>query len=74
MGSKEITQSKEQTDDTAISFDSTSRIKGDLQWRSSQHIDFENDVDRPLCTHDLVCWAFQISRGMAYLASRRVCF
>lgn len=27
---------------------------------------------RSVCTSDLVCWAFQIARGMDYLSSRKV--
>jgi FMS-like tyrosine kinase 1 len=27
---------------------------------------------RPVCTSDLVCWSFQIARGMDYLSSRKV--
>ncbi|RZF38825.1 hypothetical protein LSTR_LSTR000528 [Laodelphax striatellus] len=28
--------------------------------------------DQPLCTQDLLCWSFQIARGMEYLATRKV--
>ncbi|XP_039294536.1 vascular endothelial growth factor receptor 1 isoform X2 [Nilaparvata lugens] len=28
--------------------------------------------EQPLCTQDLLCWSFQIARGMEYLANRKV--
>jgi hypothetical protein len=35
-----------------------------------------NQVQDPsrqqLCTRDLICWSFQISRGMEYLQNRKV--
>lgn len=40
-------------------------------WRSNYHGDYQGSV-RPICTKDLLCWSFQVARGMDYLASRRV--
>jgi len=34
--------------------------------------DYHHVDVRPIKTTDLLCWAFQISRGMEYLASRKV--
>ncbi|GLV35679.1 PDGF- and VEGF-receptor related [Carabus blaptoides fortunei] len=41
------------------------------EWRSNYRGDYKGDV-RPISTHDLLCWAFQVARGMEYLASRKV--
>lgn len=46
----------------------------ETQLRSNYLGDYENENVKPLCAHDLICWSFQVSRGMAYLASRKVCF
>jgi FMS-like tyrosine kinase 1 len=40
-------------------------------WRTSYGMDYKGPA-RPVCTSDLVCWAFQIARGMDYLSSRKV--
>lgn len=75
MVSNGIVQSKERNDNgTQSSCDSNLCAEEEPQRHSRCHGDLENDVDMPLCTHDLISWAFQVSRGMAYLASRRVCF
>ncbi|XP_048480770.1 vascular endothelial growth factor receptor 1 isoform X3 [Plutella xylostella] len=43
------------------------------EWRSNYESDYsEGRSPRPLCSRDLLCWAFQIARGMDYLASRKV--
>lgn len=31
-----------------------------------------NDLSRSVTTSDLLCWSFQVARGMQYLASRKV--
>lgn len=40
-------------------------------WRSNYKMDYKGPV-RTVTTTDLVCWSFQIARGMEYLASRKV--
>jgi hypothetical protein len=41
------------------------------EWRSNYRSDYKGTT-RPVCTRDLLCWAFQVARGMDYLASRKV--
>lgn len=41
-------------------------------WRSNYRGDYRNATVRPIKTSDLLCWSFQIARGMEYLASRKV--
>ncbi|XP_045479289.1 vascular endothelial growth factor receptor 1-like isoform X2 [Harmonia axyridis] len=41
------------------------------EWRSNYKADYKGTV-RPIATKDLLAWAFQVSRGMEYLASRKV--
>lgn len=40
-------------------------------WRSNYKMDYKGP-QRIVTTTDLVCWSFQIARGMDYLASRKV--
>ena len=40
-------------------------------WRSNYKMDYKGPA-RTITTTDLLCWAFQVSRGMQYLASRKV--
>lgn len=40
-------------------------------WRSNYGMDYKGPA-RSVCTSDLACWAFQVARGMDYLASRKV--
>lgn len=40
-------------------------------WRSNYKMDYKGPV-RTVTTTDLVCWSFQIARGMDYLASKKV--
>ncbi|CAH2092052.1 unnamed protein product [Euphydryas editha] len=44
------------------------------EWRTNYESDysFEGRNPRPLTSRDLLAWAFQIARGMEYLASRKV--
>jgi hypothetical protein len=41
------------------------------EWRSNYRGDYKGKTN-PVCSHDLLCWAFQVARGMDYLASRKV--
>lgn len=43
------------------------------EWRSNYQGDYKNLILKPSCTNDLICWSFQVARGMEYLASRKVC-
>lgn len=43
-----------------------------LPWRSNYRGDYRDLPEQPLCTRDIICWAFQIARGMEYLARRKV--
>ncbi|KAJ8931966.1 hypothetical protein NQ314_015075, partial [Rhamnusium bicolor] len=58
--------SEESEDDVTLS---NSSIQPN--WRSNYKGDYKGDV-KPICTKDLVVWAFQAARGMDYLASRKV--
>ncbi|XP_031631901.1 vascular endothelial growth factor receptor 1-like isoform X3 [Contarinia nasturtii] len=40
-------------------------------WRSNYQSDYKGP-SRSVTTTDLLCWAFQVARGMQYLASRKV--
>ena len=40
-------------------------------WRSNYGMDYKGPV-RPVSTSDLVCWAFQVARGMDYLVSKKI--
>lgn len=46
----------------------------ELAWCSNYQGDYKDENISPLCTHDLICWSFQIARGMEYLSSKKVCF
>lgn len=40
-------------------------------WRTNYGMDYKGPA-RDVYTTDLICWAFQVARGMEYLASRKV--
>lgn len=48
-------------------------VADEPEWRSNYRGDYKNLIIKPSCTHDLLCWSFQVARGMEYLASRKVC-
>lgn len=44
----------------------------DPKKQPSHQRDDKNTKSKGLNTNDLLCWAFQVSRGMKFLASRKV--
>ncbi|CAB3362879.1 Hypothetical predicted protein [Cloeon dipterum] len=40
-------------------------------WTTKYRSDFKGELNR-ITTKDLVCWSYQVARGMQYLASRRI--
>ena len=52
-----------------MAWSATSSSSQALPWRLNYRGD---EGDKSLCTRDLLCWSFQIARGMHYLASRKV--
>lgn len=58
--------SNEGEDNPAISNNSTQPA-----WRSNYQSDYKGPK-RSVTTTDLLCWSFQVARGMQYLASRKV--
>ncbi|XP_046599391.1 platelet-derived growth factor receptor alpha isoform X3 [Neodiprion lecontei] len=63
-----------QFDDVNMSHDPAVLSKNSVQpgWRSNYRGDYVEDNLNPVCTRDLLCWAWQVSRGMEYLSSRNV--
>jgi FMS-like tyrosine kinase 1 len=43
-------------------------------WRSNYRGDYKDQNFKPICTQDLLSWAFQVARGMEYLSQRRVSY
>ncbi|KAG7204953.1 hypothetical protein KM043_005341 [Ampulex compressa] len=41
-------------------------------WRSNYRGDYKDHNLKPICTQDLLSWAFQVARGMEYLSQRNV--
>lgn len=41
-------------------------------WRSNYRGDYKDKNIKPICTQDLLSWAFQVARGMEYLSQRKV--
>ncbi|XP_012285918.1 vascular endothelial growth factor receptor 1 isoform X2 [Orussus abietinus] len=41
-------------------------------WRSNYRGDYKYQNMKPICTQDLLSWAFQVARGMEYLSHRKV--
>jgi len=45
----------------------------DIEQGQPSYWQYQQDPDdRPISTRDLISWAYQIARGMDYLASRKV--
>lgn len=42
------------------------------EWRSRYYGDYKDYDVNSICTHDLICWAFQIALGMDYLSRKKV--
>ncbi|XP_025418891.1 vascular endothelial growth factor receptor 1 isoform X3 [Sipha flava] len=63
----------EKPDDSSTQIGSDGYLVADEpEWRSNYRGDYNNLIIKPLCTHDLLCWSFQVARGMEYLASRKI--
>ncbi|XP_067203643.1 vascular endothelial growth factor receptor 1-like isoform X3 [Linepithema humile] len=41
-------------------------------WKSNYRGDYKDQNLKPICTQDLLSWAFQVARGMEYLSQRKV--
>jgi hypothetical protein len=56
-----------------VDSNSTVLISGNAaHWPTNYRGDYRDQPARTICTHDLICWAYQIARGMAYLAKKKV--
>ena len=51
---------------------STTSMSHALPWRLNYDGDTRDQSTQLICTRDLLCWSFQIARGMQYLADRKV--
>jgi len=49
----------------------SSGISEQPNWRVQYGSDYTGTT-MPVCSQDLLCWAFQVARGMVYLVSRKV--
>lgn len=70
------TDSSKQINDSTTTIGTDGYLVPDVaepEWRSNYRGDYKNLIVKPSCTHDLICWSFQVARGMEYLASRKVC-
>ena len=41
-------------------------------WRANVRGDYDTETIRPVATKDLLCWAYQVAKGMEYLDNQRV--
>ncbi|XP_034952110.1 vascular endothelial growth factor receptor 1 isoform X2 [Chelonus insularis] len=61
-------------DQTTMSGDAPVLSNNSIQpgWRSNYRGDYKDYNLKPICTQDLLSWAFQVARGMEYLSQRKV--
>lgn len=70
-GAVEIVMERRDNKDRYARTMSTSSQQGP-GWRANVRGDYNTETIRPVATKDLLCWAYQVAKGMEYLDSQRV--